>query len=235
MTTPSLERANQHFIDARVRWADVDVRLARQTPRVLDLLREACLVEAYLPIFLGRMMAIFWDDIDATSSFTIEAIEAYVHFEVLRRYLEKVDHKPISDAEIVAARRRGRRAVSSDPIRELVNFMGTEHFAAYFFAMLAEDAAEPVLKDLMRKFSAEEEVHSRFALELLAARLARDPSLLPAVVDHARSFRHVGAYALGRLTAVRENDIAPIQALNRKYEELLGRPLSDFMAGEALR
>jgi hypothetical protein len=235
MTTPSLERANRHLIDARVRWADVDVRVARQTPRVLDLLREACLVEAYLPVFLGRMMAIFWDDIDATSCFTIEAIEAYVHFEVLRRYLERVGHRPISDAEIVAVRRRGRRAVSSDPIRELVNFMGTEHFAAYFFAMLAEDAAEPVLKDVLRRFSAEEEIHSQFAMELLAARLARDPGLLPSVVEHARSFRHVGAYALGKLTAVREDDIAPIQALNRKYEELLGRPLSDFLVGEALR
>ena len=235
MTTPSLERANRHFIDARVRWADVDVELARQTPRVLDLLREACLVEAFLPVFLGRMMAIFWDDIDATSSFTIEAIEAHVHFEVLRRYLEKVGHRPLSDAEIVAVRRRGRRAVSSDPIRELVNFMGTEHFAAYFFATLAQDAVEPVLKDVLREFSAEEEVHSRFALDLLAERLARDPGLLPAIVEHARSFRHVGAYALGPLTAVREDDIAPIQALNRKYEALLGRPLSDYLVGEPRR
>ena len=63
------------------------------------MLREACLVESYLPVYTGKMMGLFWDDLDATTIFTIESIEAYGHYYVLRRYLETVGYMPVTDEE----------------------------------------------------------------------------------------------------------------------------------------
>lgn len=227
----SLRLVQRKMLDATVPWDRVDRAAALESPHVLDLLREACLVESYLPVYTGKMMSLFWDDLDATAMFTIEAIEAYGHYYLLRRYLDTVGFRPVTDAEVRSLRRKERRVVYTDRIRELVNFMGTEHFAAQFFTDLTTMTSEPVIREILPRFAAEETVHSQFAFDLLAARVKRDPRVRRRVVRHARAFRHVGAYVIDVVSPAGPDNVRTIQAFNRKFERLLGTPLSDFLAG----
>jgi len=225
----TLDVIHARMYDRRLDWDRIDRRAARRNPRALDLLREACLIESYLPVYTGKMMSLFWDDLAATAVFTIEAIEAYGHYYLLRRYLETIGYRPIRDQEVIALRRKERRAVYTDQVRELVNFMGTEHFAAQFFTDLEGMVEEPVLRGLLPEFAAEERVHSQFALDLLAARVRHRPTLKRAVVRHARNFTHVGAYVTASVSPASADNIRTIQALNRRFTQLLGKPLSDFL------
>jgi hypothetical protein len=228
----SLRAVQRKMFDHRADWEAIDRGAALANPRVLDLLREACLVESYLPVYTGKMMGLFWDDLDATAIFTIESIEAYSHFYLLRRYLETIGYRPITDAEVVMLRAKERRAVYRNPIRELVNFMGTEHFAAQFFLDLIDMTDEPVIKGLLPEFAEEETLHSQFAFDLLAARLQVDGSLRSEVVKRARNFRHVGAYVADVVSPAGSDNVRTIQAFNRKFEKLLGQPLSDMLVAE---
>jgi rubrerythrin len=199
---------------------------------LLELLREACLVESYLPVYTGKMMSLFWDDLDATTIFTIESMEAYGHYYVLRRYLETVGFKTVSDQEVVALRHRERSQVYTDQLRELVNFMGTEHFAAQFFTDMAKLMDEPILAGLLPEFAAEEVVHSQFAFDLLQARITKEPSAKRAILEHARNFKHVGAYVRPYVPPAKEDNVRSIRAFNEKFEKLLGQSLSDFLVEE---
>lgn len=227
--TTALMTAQRRLFEHRVDWGTIDRRKARAAPRVLDLLREACLVESYLPTYTAKMLALFWDDLDATATFTIEAMEAYSHFYLLRRYLEIVGHRPIRDTEVRALRRKVLRASYRDPIRELVNFMGTEHFAAHFFRSLAAQIDEPVMRRLLPEFAAEETAHSQLAFDLLAARVGRDGATRRRVVRLAARFTHVGAYVRPYVSPAVADNVRAINAFDRRFTGLLGRPLSAFL------
>ena len=175
MTT--LDTVQAKRLDALVDWHTLDREAALENPRLLDLVREACLIESYFAVYTSRMLQLFWYDVAATSTLSIEAFEAYVHFATLRRYLDEVGYRPITDAEVVGLRRRGMHEVSSNELRELVNFMATEHFAAEFFRDLGREATEPVLKAIMTRFAPEEDTHSQFAADLIATRLEHDETL----------------------------------------------------------
>jgi propanediol dehydratase large subunit len=183
-------------------------------------------------VYTGKMMGLFWDDLDATTIFTIESIEAYGHYYVLRRYLETVGYKPVSDEEVVELRERERRVVYTDQLRELVNFMGTEHFAAQFFMDMSQLMEEPVLVAVLPEFAAEEVVHSQFAFDLLQARVRRDPKAKDAILEHARNFKHVGAYVRPYVPPAKGDNVRTIRAFNEKFEKLLGQPLSDYLVEE---
>lgn len=225
----ALESTKRKMFAHRLDWDRIERKKALRTPRVLELLRQACLVESYLPVYTGKMMALFWDDLAATAIFTIEAAEAYGHYAILRRYLDVVGYRPITDREVIAIRRKERQATYTDQIRELVNFMGTEHFAAHFFTDIRELTDEPAIRKILPEFAAEERIHSRFAFDLLAARIARDPRRRAAVVRHASAFRHVGTYVIDEVSPAGGDNARAIQALNRKFGQLLGRPLSDLL------
>ena len=225
----TLVRVQRRLFEDKVDWSGLDRRRALAHPEYLELLREACLVESYLPIYTGKMMALFWDDLDATTIFTIEAVEAYGHYYVLRRYLESVGYKPITDQEVIELRDRERSEVYSDEIRELVNFMGTEHFAAQFFIDMSKLIDEPLIKRILPEFAAEEVIHSQFAFDLLQARVARDPASRTRVLDHARAFKHVGAYVRAYVPPAKDDNLRAIRAFNDKFEALVGQPLSDYL------
>ena len=78
-------------------------------------------------------MQLFWDDVKATSMYTIEAFEAYTHYYTLKRYLDTVDYRPITDKDIVALREKDRQKTYDNETRELVKPVATEHFASQFF------------------------------------------------------------------------------------------------------
>lgn len=233
----TLAKVQRKLFDARLDWSAIDRSRALAHPELLELLREACLVESYLPVYTGKMMALFWDDLDATTIFTVESIEAYGHYYVLRRYLDAVGYKPITDEEVIELRDRERNAVYDDQIRELVNFMGTEHFAAQFFTDMSKLMDEPVIKRILPEFAAEEVIHSQFAFDLLQARVDRDPAARAGVLEHARTFKHVGAYVRPYVPPAKDDNLRAIRAFNDKFADLLGQPLSDYLveADDAVR
>ncbi len=228
----TLQTVHRKLFDQKLEWSRIDKQKALAHPEQLELLREACLVESYLPVYTGKMMGLFWDDLDATTIFTIESIEAYGHYYVLRRYLDTVGYKPVSDQEVVELRERERRVVYTDQLRELVNFMGTEHFAAQFFMDMSQLMDEPVLVAVLPEFAAEEVVHSQFAFDLLQARIRNDPRAKDAILQHARNFKHVGAYVRPYVPPAKGDNVRSIRAFNEKFEKLLGQRLSDFLVEE---
>lgn len=233
----TLAKVQRKLFDAKLDWSAIDRSRALAHPELLELLREACLVESYLPVYTGKMMALFWDDLDATTIFTVESIEAYGHYYVLRRYLDAVGYKPITDEEVIELRDRERNAVYDDQLRELVNFMGTEHFAAQFFTDMSKLMEEPVIKRVLPEFAAEEVIHSQFAFDLLQARVVGDPAARASVLHHARAFKHVGAYVRPYVPPAKDDNLRAIRAFNDKFTDLLGQPLSDYLveADDAVR
>ncbi len=228
MTT--LDHVNGKIFDSRVDWKSINKELALKNTRCLDLLREACLIESYIPVYMGKMIELFWDDIAATSIFTIEAFEAYGHYFISRRYLEIVGYNPVTNEEVVALRSKDKDKVYTDKVRELVNFMGTEHFAAEFFKDLIQLTEEPVLKSILPRFSAEEVVHSQFAFDLLAEMMKHDSSVKEKIIEHALHYQHIGSYVMPQVSPAKEDNIKIIQSFNEKVERLVGKRLSDALA-----
>jgi hypothetical protein len=224
-----LAAVEKRIFDRRFPWHEIDRTKALENIPVLDRVREACLIESYFAIYTGKMLALFWYDVDATSTFAIEAFEAYTHYYGLRRYLQEVGYRPVTDEEIAALREKDLDKVYTDEIRELVNFAMTEHFAGHFFADLAETTTEPVLKSMLRDFSAQEVTHSELALQLLEKRLSTGPGVRARILEHARDYTHIGAYVMPAVSSVKEDNLQAILAFNRRLEQLLGQSLSDYL------
>lgn len=226
----TLRAVEGRIFDGRYRWDEIEREAALRTPEVLDLVREACLIESYFAIYTARMTTLFADDVDATSVLAIEAFEAYTHFYLLRRYLGAVGYREVTDEDVAALRRRDAGEEYTDEVRELVNFMATEHFAARFFDDLAERAEEPVLRELLGSLGREERTHSAFAADLLRKRIECDPGVRERILHHARNYRHIGSYVLGEVSNASENNLVAVLGFNRLIEELTGERLSDALA-----
>lgn len=230
----ALDAVNHRLFDSKFRWDAIDKNVALKIPHVLDLLHEACLVEAYIPVFTGKMNELFYDDLSATAALTIEGFEAYGHYFTLRRYLEIVGYKPVTDEEVIALRKRDAGKVSNDKVRELVNFMGTEHFAAEFFRDLIQLTEEPVLREILPQFSAEEVVHCQFAYDLLADMLKVNPELKEHLLECALKYQHIGAYVLPAVSPAKEDNLRIIQRFNEKVGQLIGKRLSDVFGDKSI-
>lgn len=222
-----LDEVNARIFDARVDWDAIDVASAGAETELLALLREACLVESWFPLYMAELSRTLFDDLEATAIFTIEGFEAYGHFYLLRRYLRHVGGDPPSDDDVVTLRRERWGQALGDPLEELVNFMGTELFAADFFEAIGERTGEPVLREMMTRFAREERVHSEFAAALLRRMVARNPALAARVEEAALGFTHVGRYVLPELSPARADNVALIQRFNRAIAEISGRPPSE--------
>lgn len=229
----SLKNIESKIFDKRYNWQDIDKKKALVTPRVLDLIREACLIESYFGTYTAKMMELFWYDVKATSAYTIEAFEAYTHYYSLRRYLDTVGYRPIKDEEVVELREKDKNKIHNDEIKELVNFMATEHFAANFFGDLADLTEEPVLKQMLTRMSAEEVIHARFAFDILRERLAKTPELIGNVMKYAQNFQHVGAYVLPFVSNAKEDNMTIINQFASMVEELTGQSLTEYSLSNA--
>lgn len=217
-------------------WNAIDPQLARRTPEVLSAIREAALIESFHPVNLARLMQATWDDIDAGVCFSIEAYEGFRHFHSLRTYLEAIGYEPaITEAELVALREPAAFVhIGADQLIErLVEFMLSEHLAAYFFRRLSEQVEEPQLGRLLAAIAADEVRHAQSASDLLAKRIVAEPSLADAVLDAAVSFRHFGEEALGGAVPVAmHGDPLAIRTFARRIERLCGVRLVDHMKAD---
>ncbi|HEY6089387.1 MAG TPA: hypothetical protein VD771_06315, partial [Gemmatimonadaceae bacterium] len=147
-----------------IRWPAIDRSVARAEPEILAGLRDAAMIEGYLPTFAPRLMLLLWDDVDATAILSLELYEGLKHYTALRRYLEVVGEESsrVSERSLVAAREKtsGITYSRDEVITYLTHFMCSELFAAHFFRRLAEQTREPVLRELLGYMSRDELRHS---------------------------------------------------------------------------
>jgi rubrerythrin len=214
-------------------WRAIDPTLAHRTPSVLAAIREAALIESFHPVNLARLMRATWDDIDAGVCFSIEAYEGFKHFHALRRYLETIGYEPpITEASLVALREPAACVQIDDEqvVERLVEFMLSEHLAAYFFRRLAEQAEEPQLARLLAVIAADEVRHAQSASDLIAKRIRADRAVVRRVLDAAVTFRHFGEEALGGAVPVAlHGDTLAIRTFARRIERLCGVRLIDHL------
>lgn len=219
-------------VERDIAWDAIDASLALRTPDVLAAVRDAVVIESFHPVNLARLMRATWDDIDAGVAFSLEAYEGFKHFHSLRRYLETIGYEPaVTDGELVGARRAGAD-LSIEPdelIERLVEFMLSEHLAAYFFRRLAAQAEEPELAKLLDLIAADEVRHAQSASDLIAKRIRADQALVARVLRAAADFRHYGDEVVGHVpVAMRGDDIA-IRTFAQRIERLCGVRLVDFL------
>ena len=219
-------------IDRDIAWHAVDRERALAQPDILAALRSAALIESFHPVNLARFLRALWDDVDGCAAVGLEMYEGFKHFHALRMYLDIVRFEPaITDEELVELR-RGSAANdfdASEVLEHLVEFMLSEHLAAYFFRRLSERAQEPVLAELLRYIAADEVRHAQSASDLIAKRLARDPSLADRVLEAAVSFHHYGEEAIGEVPVAMPGDPIAIRTFAERIERLCGRRLVDHL------
>jgi hypothetical protein len=222
-------------VERDIRWTEIDREKAYARPAILSALRDAALIESYHPVHLARLLASTRDDIDAGVAFSLELYEGFKHFHALRRYLEAIDFEPrITDDELVRIRTGNEAAEPAEsgdapPIAQLVDFMLSEHLAAYFFRRLGEQALEPVLAELLELIAADEVRHAQSASDLIAKRISADPALVPHVLDAAVHFRHYGESAVGAVPVAQPGDPLAIRTFARRIERLCGIRLVDHL------
>jgi hypothetical protein len=218
-------------VERDVRWTDVDVERAHERPDLLAQLRTAALIESYHPVHLGWMLDDCWNDVDAGVAIALELYEGFKHFHALRSYLDVVGFAPpITDAELIAIRASARAVGPKGTLVErLVEFMLSEHLASYFFRRVGEQAPDPVLAELLALIAADEVRHAQAASDLLAARIARDPGIVPAVLDAAVHFHHFGEQAVPEVPVALPGDPLAIRSFSRRIERLCGVRLIDHL------
>lgn len=219
-------------VERDVAWDEIDAALALTQPDLMAQLRDAALIESFHPVNLARLMRACWDDVDAGVCLSLEAYEGFKHFHVLRRYLDNVGYEPrITDDELVEIR-RGTDEVEIDPdqvIEALVEFMLSEHLAAYFFRRLSKQAAEPVLARLLVRIAADEVRHAQSASDLIAKRISADPSVAHRVLDAAVEFRHYGSEVVSDVPVAMHGDEIAIRTFAGRIERLCGTRLVDHL------
>jgi hypothetical protein len=223
-------------VERDIRWKDIDREKAYARPALLSALREATLIESYHPVHLAGLLVGTRDDIDAGVVFSLELYEGFKHFHALRTYLDAIRFSPrITADELVAIRYRdglaadGERGDEDRVVENLVEFMLSEHLAAYFFRRLGEQAVEPVLAELLELIAADEVRHAQSASDLIAKRIAADRRLVTRVLDAAAHFRHYGERAVGTVPVAQAGDPIAISTFARRIERLCGVRLIDHM------
>lgn len=216
------------ILEVDVAWNEIDRDLALSQPDLLDQVRDSALIESYFPIYTSRLMRAMWDQVDVTAVFSIQLYESYKHFYVLNRYLELVGHRPIEEADVIAAREKNLDTPVGDPLAELARYMMSEHFAAYFFLRLSRKAPEPVLQRIADFISKDEFRHTQFAFDLLQPRLRDDPSARERVLATAADFHHLGSEVVEAVPIAEKNDFQAILTLDKKIHRLCGQRLSDY-------
>ena len=222
-------------VERDVDWKAIDARVALSQPDILAKLRDAALIESFHPVNLSRLIRLTWDDIDAGVVFSLEMFEGFKHFHALRTYLDTVGYEPaITNDDLRAIRHRAERGDldPADAMTPLVEFMLSEHLAAYFFRRLGDQAQEPQLKALLSLIAADEVRHAQGASDLIARRIAANPELVPAVLGAAVDFHHYGEEAVGEVPIAMEGDDVAIRTFATRIERLCGMRIVDHFKME---
>lgn len=219
-------------IDRDIAWHAIDRERSLMQPDILAALRDAAIIESFHPVNLARFLRVLWDDVDGCAAIGLEMYEGFKHFHALRTYLDIVGFEPaISDDELVEARRAAltREFGAEEVIERLVEFMLSEHLAAYFFRRFAERSAEPVLATLLGYIAADEVRHAQSASDLIAKRIDRDPHLADRVLAAGARFHHYGEEVVGSVPVAMPGDEVAIRTFADRIERLCGKRLVDYL------
>ena len=218
-----------------IRWSAIDHRIAREETEIHTSLRDAAMIEGYLPTFAPRLMLLLWDDVDATAILSLELYEGLKHYTALRRYLDIVADQSTKASERALVEARGRtNSIKYDrdsAATYLTHFMCSELFAAHFFRRIADQTREPVLRALMDYMSRDELRHSAGAGALLKKRVNADPTVVPEIISAAENFRHYGSDVV-EIPLAEQNDFEAIMAMNRKIRQLCGLSPTEHLMEE---
>lgn len=218
-----------------IRWDAIDRGIARDEPEILARLRDAAMIEGYLPTFAPRLMLLLWDDVDATAVLSMELFEGLKHYTALRRYLDIVGDRDaeLSERALVDARgSTGGIQYSRDSIiTYLTHFMCSELFAAHFFRRISEQTREPVLVELLGFMTRDELRHSAAGGALLRKRVVADPGVIDEVIAAAENFRHYGSDVVD-IPLAEQNDFEAIMAMNRKVRQICGLSPTEHLMEE---
>jgi hypothetical protein len=221
-----------------IRWSAIDRAVARTEPEILSSLRDAAMIEGYLPTFAPRLMLLLWDDVDATAILSLELYEGLKHYTALRRYLDVVgeESSKLTERSLVAAREKtsGITYSRNEIITYLTHFMCSELFAAHFFRRLGEQTREPILGELLAYMSRDELRHSAGAGALLKKRIAANPEVVGEILAAAENFRHYGSDVVD-IPLAEENDFDAIMAMNRKIRQLCGLAPTEHLEEEFIK
>lgn len=218
-------------IETDIAWDKLDKAKALSQPDILTKLRDACIIESHHPMNTGRLMLLLEDDIDATGVLSIELYEGFRHFYVLKKYLEMIEYSNrISDEELVRLRKRALNKQKKPQItRELMNFIGSEHFAAYFFLRISQKAKEEVLRQISTYIAKDEFRHAQAAYDVIKRRLDRRLVSTQEILEVSYDFRHYGNDIVKEVPIFERNDLAAIYAFMKKIELLTGKRLVDYV------
>jgi rubrerythrin len=216
-----------------IRWSAIDRARARTETAILTSLRDAAMIEGYLPTFAPRLMLLLWDDVDATAILSLELYEGLKHYTALRRYLDLVGDASVQATEPALVDARARTAdITYDrasAVTYLTHFMCSELFAAHFFRRLAEQTQEPALAELLAYMTRDELRHSAGAGALLKKRVDANASVIDEILTAAENFRHYGSDVV-EIPLAEQNDFEAIMAMNRKIRQLCGlAPTEHYM------
>ncbi len=227
------DRSRSNLSD--VDWQHIDRDLARSQPTLLAKLRDAAIIESYHPVHIPQILELVWDDVDATAILSIELFEGLRHFYGLKKYLDILGYEPrITEVEIATRRERAlkQRPTRPDAVTALVNFMGSEHFAGYFFARLAQETRETVLSDLLQRFAQDEFRHANGVTDVLKKRLAMGRDEQTDVLAAAARFSHYGEDVVDTVPTSADRDLQAVLAFSLRIEDVCGRSLVSQLAHE---
>ncbi len=218
-----------------VPWKDVDRDLALSQPHILDELRLAALIESYAPMYALKSLELWWDSIEESAIASIQFYEEYKHFFALKKYLEPLGYD-VPEREIIEVRQKNHDThYSSDRVRQLANYMISEHFTAHFYSGLLQQAKEPVLRVLLTHLMKDEFRHHNVFYELLLRRIEKDKGTIDVILDEALNFRHMGGEVVGeRMPVAKKNDIETMILFLKNLERLTGTNLIEYKKRIAL-
>ena len=219
-------------VERDIRWDAIDARKALTRKDLLGSLRDAAIVESYHPVYIGRLLRIAGEDVDAGALLSLDLYDGFKHFHALRTYLDTVRYEPaITDADILAARRTVSEEwyEAGELTTRLVTFMLSEHLASYFFRRLGERSPEPVLTELLALIAADEARHAQATSDLLAKHIAADPTLVATVLDTAARYRHFAETAVGAVPVAQPGDPLAIRTFAARIEQLCGIRFVDHL------
>jgi hypothetical protein len=221
-------------LETDIPWSELDVPLAKRDEQTLHTLRDAALIESFAPMFALKGLEAWWDSVEESAIASIQFYEEYKHYFALKKYLAAVGVE-IPDRELIALREPRIEMHYSDRVRQLANYMISEHFTAWFYQRLLDRTEEPVLKTLLRFLVSDEFRHCNVYYSLLEERIARDRAVVDTVLDEVFHFRHQASEALGeRVPLSMKNDFQALLAFWKRVERLTGVDLRDARRARGL-
>lgn len=218
---------NRWQLETDIPWDAIDLEAAAAQPLIIENLREAALIESYAPMYALKGLSVWWNSIEESAIASIQFYEEYKHYFALKRYLEHVGVS-VDEREIIEVRERSFDSVYTDRVRQLANYMISEHFTAYFYQRLLDEAREPVMRTLLELLVKDELRHCSVFYSLLEKRIADDPKEIDIVLQEALDFRHQATEVVGeRLPIAQKNDFQALLHFWNRIERLTGVDLRE--------